>query len=129
MNRLFRDMLEMKSGDWLILLFSLLLVPLAWFQTKTQAAATTAIEITSSESAPAIYSINGNHLINVAGALGDSSIEIRNGKVRFTASPCHSKVCILSGWHQYSGDHVVCVPNKIGVSLLSQQERFDGINF
>ncbi|HDZ78591.1 MAG TPA: hypothetical protein ENH39_04705, partial [Gammaproteobacteria bacterium] len=37
--------------------------------------------------------------------------------------------CVLSGWHQQSGDNIVCLPNKVGVSLISNRERFDGINF
>ena len=129
MNNIFAGSLKMKVGDWLIILFCLLLIPLAWTYTISQPGATTAIEITAENNSPAIYSVRTNQQINVTGEIGQSVIEIRDGKVRFTDSPCSSKACILSGWHQHSGDHIACLPNKIGVSLLSQNDRFDGINF
>ncbi len=122
-------MIEMKPGDWLILAFSLLLIPLSWSLIDHQSAETSAIEITVADSPPSIYSIKKNAQINVAGKLGRSVIEVRDGKVRFTSSPCSGKVCILSGWHQHSGDHIVCLPNRVSISLLAEQDRFDGINF
>lgn len=129
MNRIFSGSAELKVGDWLILLSCLLLIPLTWSLTMHQPGTTTAIEITASENATAIYSIKDNHQINVTGKLGSSSIEIRDGRVRFADSPCNNKLCVLSGWHQYSGDHIICLPNEIGITLLSQNDRFDGINF
>jgi hypothetical protein len=119
----------MKIGDWLILLFSLFLIPLSWSMTKQQPGKTTAVKITVADASPATYSILENHQIKVAGELGDSIIKIHDGKVRFIQSPCSGKICILSGWHQQSGDHIACLPNKVSVSLLSQEDRFDGINF
>jgi hypothetical protein len=122
-------MIKMKIGDWVILLFSLFLIPMSWSMTKQQPGETTAVKITVADASPATYSIMENHQIKVTGELGDSIIEIHDGKVRFIHSPCSGKVCILSGWHQQSGDHIACLPNKVGVSLLSQEDRFDGINF
>jgi len=122
-------MIKMKIGDWVILLFSLFLIPMSWSMTKQQPGETTAVKITVADTSPATYSIMENHQIKVTGELGDSIIEIHDGKVRFIHSPCSGKVCILSGWHQQSGDHIACLPNKVGVSLLSQEDRFDGINF
>lgn len=129
MSTIFTGSLEMKAGDWLILFVCLLLIPLAWLLTMHKSDATTAIEITAGNHSPVVYSIKTNQQISVNGEIGQSVIEIRQGKVRFTDSPCSSKACILSGWHQNSGDHIACLPNKVGISLLSQNDRFDGINF
>lgn len=129
MSRIIAGSLEMKIGDWLIILCCLLLIPFAWLLTMQKPGVTAAIEITADNKTPVIYSVKDNQQINITGELGQSVIEIRDGKIRFTDSPCGSKVCILSGWHQHSGDHIVCLPNKVGISLLSQNDRFDGINF
>jgi hypothetical protein len=129
MNSIFAGSLELKAGDWLILLCCLMLIPLAWSLTRHQPGTTTAIEITAGNYPPIIYSIKDNQQINITGKLGSSSIEIRDGKVRFADSPCNSKLCILSGWHHFSGDHILCLPNEVGITLLSQNDRFDGINF
>ena len=122
-------MIKMKIGDWLILVFSLMLIPLSWSLTKQQSGSGSAIEINVNNQPPLTYSMMKDQKIKVAGELGNSIVEIQDGKVRFSHSPCNNKVCILSGWHQSSGDHIVCLPNKISVSLLSQEDRFDGINF
>jgi hypothetical protein len=120
---------ETRPGDWVILLCCLLLIPLSWSLTRQQPGMPTTIEIMVENKAPVFYPINTNRRINIASKLGESVIEIHEGKVRFLNSPCNGKICVLSGWHQHSGDHIACLPNKISVSLLSQQERFDGINF
>ena len=119
----------MKPGDWLILFLGLLLVPLSWSLTQSDSGEMSAIEITVADQPPVVYSIKNQQQITVAGSQGDSVIEIRDGKVRMVSSPCNGKICVLSGWHQHSGDNIVCLPNKVGVSLISNQERFDGINF
>ena len=119
----------MKIGDWIIVLFSLFLIPISWSMTEHQPGISSAIEISVSDKQPESYSILENQKLIISGELGDSIIEIKDGKVRFLHSPCSRKVCVLSGWHSHSGDHLVCLPNKVSVSILSQQDRFDGINF
>ena len=122
-------MIKMKPGDWLILFLSLLLVPLSWSMVQRGSGMTTAVEITIGNQPAVVYPIKGQRQITVAGDIGDSVVEIRDGRVRMISSPCNGKICILSGWHQHSGDNIVCLPNKVGVSLISNQDRFDGINF
>ncbi|MFW2439015.1 MAG: NusG domain II-containing protein [Arenicellales bacterium] len=122
-------MVKMKAGDWLILFLCLLLVPLSWSMTKGDSGVIAAVEITVGDQPAVVYPIKVRQQITVAGDLGDSVIEIRDARVRMISSPCNGKICILGGWHQHNGDNIVCLPNKVGVSLISNQERFDGINF
>ncbi len=122
-------MIKMKPGDWLILFLSLLLIPLSWSMIQRNSGTVTAVEITVGDQPPAVYSIKDPRQITVAGDLGNSVIEISDGKVRVISSPGKRQLCVFSGWHQQGGDNIVCLPNKVGVSLISQQDRFDGINF
>ncbi len=119
----------MKHGDWLILILSLLLVPLSWSMTHKDSSVVTAIEVSVADQSPTTYNLQNDQKITVKGKLGDSIIEVHDGRVRMLSSPCNGKICVLSGWHQHGGDSIVCLPNKVSVSLISQQERFDGINF
>lgn len=119
----------MKPGDWLILFLSLLLVPLSWSMIQSDSGVVAAIEVTVGDQPPVVYSIKDPQQITVAGDIGNSIIEIRDGRVRMISSPGKRQLCVLSGWHQQSGDNIVCLPNKVGVSLISNRERFDGINF
>ena len=121
--------IKLRMGDWIILGCCLCLVPLSWSLTSQHSGEPTAIAITVDDSIPLVYPINSNREINVSSKLGDSIIEIKDSRVRFLRSPCHGKICMLSGWHEFSGDQIACLPNRVSVSLMSEQERFDGINF
>lgn len=65
----------------------------------------------------------------ISGALGISQIEIKNAQVHFLDSPCSNKLCVLSGWHQHSGDTTACLPNQVSVRILGRDRRYDAINF
>ena len=98
--------IEAKVGDWLIIICCLLLIPLSWSLTRQQTGVPVAIEITVADKPPVSYPLKINRLINVASELGDSVIEVHDGKVRFLHSPCLGKICILSGWHHKYGFRV-----------------------
>jgi hypothetical protein len=67
--------------------------------------------------------------IKVPGPLGESELEIRNGKIRFISSPCTLKQCIHYGWLTNGGEFNACLPNLVSVQILSPDPRFDTINF
>lgn len=67
--------------------------------------------------------------ISIDGPLGRTRIEIRNGQARIIESPCRQKLCILEGWLQHAGETAACVPNKVGVSLVSASSNLDAVNF
>ena len=67
--------------------------------------------------------------VTVKGKLGNSQLEVKDGKIRFISSPCDNKQCIHQGWIQQSGEIVACVPNTISVRILGPDPRFDTMNF
>ncbi len=76
------------------------------------------------------YSLSRNAQFLVAGHLGDSEFEIRDGAVRFVSSPCRHKLCVRSGWHRRSGSVAACVPNRLSLSLQGgDSSEFDAINY
>lgn len=74
-------------------------------------------------------SLDADHLLEIDGSLGKSRIEIKQGQARFIASPCHNKVCILSGWQQHAGDMAACLPNQLSLRIMGRDPRYDAINF
>lgn len=70
-----------------------------------------------------------DRVVRVPGTLGETVIEIRDGRVRVVASPCAQKLCLRAGWLESAGDATACVPNKVSVALLGEDPRFDAINF
>ncbi len=55
------------------------------------------------------YSATSNGVYTVAGELGETIFEIKDGRVRIIDSPCPNKTCVAQGWH----NPLVCLPNKV----------------
>ena len=73
-----------------------------------------------------------NQTVLVHGELGDSILEVQDGKIRFKDSACTIKRCVHSGWLKHSGEFNACVPNRVSIALLgsgSGTQKFDSINF
>jgi len=67
--------------------------------------------------------------LKLQGVLGESEIEIKKGKIRFVSSPCTLKQCVHYGWLSSGGEFNACLPNQISVQILSNDPRFDTVNF
>jgi len=68
--------------------------------------------------------------ISVLGRLGESILEINEGRIRFIASPCHNKYCIHAGWLTTTGDFIACLPNQVSIELHREQTtEFDAIAY
>ena len=59
------------------------------------------------------YSATSNGMYTVAGELGETTFEIKDGRVRIIDSPCPNKTCVAQGWH----NPLVCLPNKVMISV------------
>jgi hypothetical protein len=67
--------------------------------------------------------------LTVHGVIGESTLQVADGRLRFTVSPCTNKLCIHSGWIKYGGEAVACLPNRLSVQLARNDDGFDAINF
>lgn len=65
----------------------------------------------------------------ITGPIGNTVIEVADGKVRFVDSPCDNKQCIHSGWLKQLGDFAACIPNRISIVVSGPGNDFDAINF
>ena len=76
-----------------------------------------------------LLSLQQPRQLRVAGALGDTVLEVRDGKVRFLESPCRRKYCIHGGWIGRAGARLVCLPNKVAVLAGAAASGFDSLNY
>ncbi|MDO8886135.1 NusG domain II-containing protein [Candidatus Oleimmundimicrobium sp.] len=56
--------------------------------------------------------------IKVKGLIGESLIEVAEGKVRMVCSPCPNHNCMARGWINRSGDVIICVPNEVIIKII-----------
>jgi hypothetical protein len=50
---------------------------------------------------------------------GKMLIEIKEGRIRVRESDCPRQICVNTGWIQYPGESVVCVPYKVLIEVKS----------
>jgi len=63
--------------------------------------------------------------ITLPGPLGETVVEIKQGRVCVVDSPCPEKVCIGMGTIARSGEIVACVPNRL-VLTIRGNDRSEG---
>lgn len=64
-----------------------------------------------------IYDLEQDTFATFTGPVGESTIEIRDGKIHMHDSDCRNKVCIAAGWISSPGDWIICLPNNVFVLI------------
>ena len=86
--------------------------------TKPQEDATDArVHITAEGTEYAVVPLDEDRTINVPGPLGTTVVEIRDDRVRVPDSPCPNKVCVSQGWVERPGETIVCLPNRVSITV------------
>ncbi len=62
------------------------------------------------------------HMIYITGPLGKSVAEIRKGAIRMKFSPCPNHYCMQSGWINRAGQSIVCIPNRIIIKIIANND-------
>jgi len=63
------------------------------------------------------YPLSEDKKIEVEGILGVTTVIIENGEAYVFDSPCPNKTCIHMGKIKKRGDTIVCIPNRILMSV------------
>ena len=119
----------MTRADLILLAMVAILLPAVYLATWHDATAGTQITIRSANHEPMTLPLTQDREVRIGGRLGESVIEIHDGKAHFLRSPCTSKVCIHSGWLGETGDFAACLPNGVSFTVAGGERRFDAINF
>jgi hypothetical protein len=71
-----------------------------------------------------ILPLDKNRTLSVEGPAGNTTIEIKDRKVRITDSPCRNKLCVKQGW--INSGSIVCLPNRVIVTVGNKDRQKDG---
>ncbi len=72
--------------------------------------------------------LNRDEKFNTSGHIGETSIEIVNKAIRVVSSDCPQKLCVRQGSITHTGEIIVCVPNKLTISIEGKRKnKFDAI--
>ena len=119
----------MTRADRIVILFAALLLPGLYYLFWQPQVHATHANIIDSDQYVTIAALSHTQELHIKGRLGESILKIKDGKIRFTHSPCKGKVCIHRGWLKYSGETMACLPNKVFIELTGGVRKFDSINY
>ena len=68
-----------------------------------------------------VYALDQARIVELAGPLGPSVVEIKGGAVRVATAPCHRQICVGTGWVQRTGAVIACLPNRLLVQVEGTQ--------
>ena len=68
--------------------------------------------------------LSENKELTVIGPVGKTCIQIKDKKVRVTHSDCPQKICEKTGWINKTDEFIVCVPNKVVISINGKGSKF-----
>jgi hypothetical protein len=69
-----------------------------------------------------VYPINQTASNVISGPLGDTIVEIKDGRARVKSSPCVNQSCVNSGAIHRKGQWLACLPNGIFVRVSGTQK-------
>jgi hypothetical protein len=75
------------------------------------------------------YSLMQHKTLTLNGRLGQATIAIQNGQVRFLHAPCSNQYCVHQGWLKKAGQVSICLPNQISLELMGKSKPFDTLNY
>ena len=81
------------------------------------------VSVNGVETARYSLSEDGTYVLNG----GTNILEIRDGQVRMTDADCPNHLCVKQGWIRYSGQSIVCLPNKVTVTVYGADGAYDAV--
>ncbi len=119
----------MTAADKIVVVFALLIISLSFYLSWQPAGPGDMLDIYQGNDLFQSHSLHEQATLRVPGTLGDSVVEIRDGRARFQDSPCQSKFCIHSGWLRQTGGIIACLPNGIILQISGGDSRMDALAF
>ena len=55
-------------------------------------------------------------------------IKIEDGKVRMESASCKNQVCVNTGRISHSGQSIVCLPNRVSVTIEGKEGEYDAVS-
>jgi hypothetical protein len=64
-----------------------------------------------------IFPLEAEERVSVAGSIGETLVEIRNGRAAIVSSPCGGQTCVAAGELNKNGQWAACLPNRVFILI------------
>lgn len=121
--------MKLKFLDYCIILLAVLLCASSFLLISSQKGQASELIIETPEGKWK-YPLEKDRVIQVHGSIGESIIEIQDGKAFFVDSACPNKTCVLSKPIEKKADWSACLPNRVFIRIDGNEEGdLDVISF
>jgi len=118
----------LRPGDYVILFIAASLVGASYARFWGPRATGETAVISIGHDLYAELPLAENRTMAVRGHLGESTVEVNEGRIRFLDSPCPGRYCVHMGWIRQTGEVAACLPNGVVVEIRGGTREFDAIN-
>lgn len=119
----------MTRADIIVVILAVALLPFLYMTYWGSAQQGDALRVMVNGKETMTVSLREDQHFTVHGPLGDSVIDIHQGKARFVRSPCRGKQCVHTGWLGQGGEFATCLPNRVSIAVIAEEQRYDSIVF
>jgi hypothetical protein len=118
--------LHLKKGDKVIIILVIMLALFAVFQryifskTKSEDVVVKSDGVTVQQ-----RSLEITGTFTIKSKEGQLTFIVQDKKVKVTESTCKDKLCIKQGWISRTGESIVCLPNRITITITGGDESVD----
>ncbi len=110
-------------GDLFLFIFIVLIIT-GFYINKTKYSNELAVKVIFND-IEKIYDISKDNEISLKD--GKIKIVIKDKKVAIVESDCKQQICVYSGWISHPGEQIICVPNKLFISIIGR-DKFDSVS-
>lgn len=116
-------MTGLKRGDILLIAFFLLLaVGVLIFNLQVSSELPTRVEIRDGNSIYSVYELDEDEVIHIDDEHRHNTIRIQDGVAYMESANCRDQLCLGMGEISRVGQSIVCLPNRIAVRILGEEE-------
>ncbi|HOC06110.1 MAG: NusG domain II-containing protein [Bacillota bacterium] len=116
----------MKRGDILIVIILTAVVLaggyLYFFHRSTQGTIVVEVDGKTTNTFP-LFQEGRDEIIDVRGVNGTTKVQLQDGRVRVIESACPDKICVGTGWLRSSTGAIVCLPNRVVITIVDYQDK------
>ncbi len=125
-----RGFFPLKIGDKLVVVFVIVLSVIFAFSFFGKSASSKVLEIKADSAVYKKIPLNGQSLeVPVQSNEGHLIVEVQNDRVRVVDSTCKDHLCVKQGWIDRVGESIVCLPNRISVSIIGGASGIDSTTY
>jgi len=118
---------KLKKGDILLIFLvsavGSFLLGFSYWRTHSAVPGAVVVITNTADHTRHVYPLHRNNEVRVEGIIGESVIEIKDGRARFVSSPCPDKICVhWFGWIENEYQVSFCSPNQILLQIEEGQK-------